>query len=86
MRIRPTDRVLEVGCGRGAAAALVCARLDGGRLLALDRSATMTDAARRRNRASVTAGVTGGWTVHATVAGDTAPVGSIGLVASPREP
>ncbi|GEK20149.1 class I SAM-dependent methyltransferase [Cellulomonas xylanilytica] len=57
MRIAPTDRVLEVGCGHGIAAALVCERLDGGRLLALDRSATMTETAGRRNRRSVEAGV-----------------------------
>lgn len=56
MRIRPTDRVLEVGSGRGVAAALVAQRLDGGHVLGLDRSATMTTAALRLNEAHVAAG------------------------------
>jgi trans-aconitate methyltransferase len=36
--VRPGERLLEIGCGSGVAAALVCARLDDGRLLAIDRS------------------------------------------------
>ena len=35
---QPADALLEVGCGPGAAAELVCARLGTGRLLAVDRS------------------------------------------------
>jgi SAM-dependent methyltransferase len=53
---RRDDEVLEIGCGTGAAAALLCQRLVQGRLTAIDRSAAMVSAARRRNRACVAAG------------------------------
>jgi ubiquinone/menaquinone biosynthesis C-methylase UbiE len=54
--IRPDDRVLGIGCGHGVAATLVCERLDGGHLTAIDRSQKMIDAAGRRNAAYVEAG------------------------------
>jgi len=56
MDIQPGDRVLEIGCGHGVAATLVCRLLDGGRYLAVDRSRKMIDAALTRNAAFVGAG------------------------------
>src|SRR5687767_10101146 len=44
----PSARVLEVGCGAGVAAGLVCRRLTSGHLTALDRSATALERAERR--------------------------------------
>jgi precorrin-6B methylase 2 len=37
--LRPDSRVLEIGCGPGAAARTVAARLESGHILAIDRSA-----------------------------------------------
>jgi ubiquinone/menaquinone biosynthesis C-methylase UbiE len=56
LRLQPDDRVLEIGGGPGAAAELICSRLDRGWLLGLDRSATAIERARRRNQACVDSG------------------------------
>jgi ubiquinone/menaquinone biosynthesis C-methylase UbiE len=57
LELAPDDRVLEIGCGHGVAATMVCERLETGRLTAIDRSRKMVEAAGRRNRRYVEAGL-----------------------------
>jgi cyclopropane fatty-acyl-phospholipid synthase-like methyltransferase len=54
--IAPQSRVLEIGCGPGAAARGVAARLDGGHVVAIDRSATAVAKARAGGAAEIAAG------------------------------
>lgn len=56
LEVGPDDRLLEIGCGRGVAVDLVCARLAGGHVTGLDRSAKAIDAAAERNADWVAAG------------------------------
>ena len=50
------DRLLEIGGGAGAAASLVCERLDRGSLLLIDRSTAAIERTRRRNPEHVASG------------------------------
>jgi SAM-dependent methyltransferase len=50
---RPGSMVLEVGCGVGFAAAVVCARLTSGRYVGVDRSPTAVRRAAARNPAGL---------------------------------
>jgi trans-aconitate methyltransferase len=56
LNLAPTDVVLEIGCGPGMAVSLVCDRLAGGRITAIDRSATAIQRATRRNADHVASG------------------------------
>ena len=53
--VGPDDEVLEIGCGPGVAVSLVCERLDGGRITAIDRSAAIRRAT-ERNASHLAAG------------------------------
>ena len=53
---QPGDNILEIGCGPGYGAELICARLTSGRLFAIDRSESGVDRTRRRNQKYVDAG------------------------------
>ena len=56
MEIRPDDTVLEIGCGHGVAVDLICRRLRGGKIVAIDRSPKMIAAAMRRNSKHIESG------------------------------
>jgi cyclopropane fatty-acyl-phospholipid synthase-like methyltransferase len=56
LAVEPGDRLLEIGGSPGVAASLVCERLDGGRLLLIDRSVTAIERTRRRNPELVASG------------------------------
>lgn len=55
--LRPDARVLEVGCGTGVAAELLCRRVPEGHVTALDRSGTAVAHAERRLARWLEAGV-----------------------------
>ncbi|WP_433314268.1 class I SAM-dependent methyltransferase [Micromonospora sp. CA-269861] len=56
MAVAPDDQVLEIGCGRGAAVSLVAGQLTTGRIVAIDRAATMVRLATQRNLSHIDAG------------------------------
>src|SRR3954464_11897660 len=53
---QPGDSVLEIGCGPGAGAELICERLTSGKLFAIDRSESGVDRTRRRCAKFIEAG------------------------------
>src|SRR4051794_37337173 len=53
---QPGDNILEIGCGPGYGAELICARLTTGKLFAIDRSESGVDRTRRRNQKYIAAG------------------------------
>ena len=56
MDVQPADNVLEIGCGPGYGAELICQRLETGKLFAIDRSESGVDRTRRRCSKHVEAG------------------------------
>jgi len=56
MDVQPADHVLEIGCGPGAGAELICDRLETGKLFAIDRSESGVDRTKRRNAKCIEAG------------------------------
>ncbi|GIG86660.1 class I SAM-dependent methyltransferase [Plantactinospora endophytica] len=56
MAVAADDRLLEIGCGRGVAVSLVADRLVDGRIVAIDRAATMARLAAERNARHIGSG------------------------------
>jgi len=56
LAVKPEDHLLEIGCGHGVAVSLICERLEGGRITAIDQSPKMIALAEKRNAAHVAAG------------------------------
>ena len=54
--VRPTDHILEIGCGPGHSVHLICELLGRGTITAIDRSPIAVARARERNRAHIAAG------------------------------
>ena len=48
MDVQPDDNILEIGCGPGYGAELICQRLETGKLFAIDRSESGVDRTKRR--------------------------------------
>jgi SAM-dependent methyltransferase len=71
----PDEQLLEIGCGPGVAVSLICEQLVGGRIVAIDRSATAIGRARRRNADHLAAGKA---VLHAVALEELQPSGVLG--------
>jgi tRNA A58 N-methylase Trm61 len=56
LHIRPSDMVLEIGCGTGILVAMIAERLTSGCITAIDQSRTMIDKAYRKNQQLINEG------------------------------
>jgi trans-aconitate methyltransferase len=56
MDVQPNDNVLEIGCGPGHGAELICQKLQTGKLFAIDRSESGVDRTKRRCKQHVDSG------------------------------
>jgi len=56
MDVQPSDHILEIGCGPGAGAELICSRLETGKMMAIDRSESGVDRTKRRCKEYIDAG------------------------------
>jgi SAM-dependent methyltransferase len=57
LEIKPTDHILELGCGAGILAEQIATRLTSGKLIAIDKSSSMVDKAQQRNSRFIDNGV-----------------------------
>jgi ubiquinone/menaquinone biosynthesis C-methylase UbiE len=57
LEIKPTDHILEIGCGAGILAEQIATRLTSGKLIAIDKSSSMVDKAQQRNSRFIDNGV-----------------------------
>jgi ubiquinone/menaquinone biosynthesis C-methylase UbiE len=58
LELKPSHHVLEVGCGVGMMAEIIGGKLDGGKLIAIDKSSFMIEKAKRRNKPFIANGTT----------------------------
>ncbi|WP_316570694.1 class I SAM-dependent methyltransferase [Neobacillus sp. YIM B06451] len=56
LAVGPSDRLLEIGCGNGAAVSLICSSLEDGTILAIDQSEKRILSAMKRNTSYISEG------------------------------
>ena len=57
LNIKPTQNILEVGCGAGLLAEQIACRLTTGKLIAIDKSSLMLKKAKKRNNEFIDKGI-----------------------------